>query len=129
MKLGLLAAALVIAASPTLAADPLEGTWLTAKDDNGRRGVIQVAPCGANLCGVLVRAIDTDGSNVTTGENIGRQIIWNTASKGNGVYRGKVYSPDRDKTYNSKLVLSGNSLSVSGCVLGACREGGVWTRQ
>ena len=41
---------------------------------------------------------------------------------------GKVWSPDRDKTYSGKLVLSGNSLNVKGCVFGVCRSGGKWKR-
>ena len=50
-------------------------------------------------------------------------------AQGSGAYSGgKVYSPDRDKTYNSKMQLSGNKLAVSGCVLGICRDGGTWTR-
>ncbi|MCR9114486.1 MAG: DUF2147 domain-containing protein, partial [Rhodobacteraceae bacterium] len=41
---------------------------------------------------------------------------------------GKVYSPDRGKTYKSKLVLNGKTLKVSGCVLGICRDGGTWQK-
>jgi len=40
-----------------------------------------------------------------------------------------VYSPDRDAEYKFRLVLNGDKLSVSGCRIGICREGGVWTRQ
>jgi len=39
-----------------------------------------------------------------------------------------VYAPDRDREYRSRLRLTGDSLSVSGCRFGICREGGVWTR-
>jgi uncharacterized protein (DUF2147 family) len=112
-----------------LAADPLEGRWLTAPDDDGNRGIIQVAPCGGKLCGVVIGAILPSGEQVAEGGAIGRQIIWDTENRGNGVYRGKVYAPDRDQTYNSKLMLEGNGLSVSGCVIGVCREGGIWQRQ
>ena len=50
-------------------------------------------------------------------------------SKGNGKYgSGKIWTPDRDKTYASKLVLSGDQLRVSGCILILCREGGIWQR-
>jgi len=121
--------ALALMAAPAFAADPLEGRWLTAPDDNKNRGLVEVKPCGAMLCGTLVGAIDGSGASITSGPNIGRQIVWNTVNKGGGVYRGKVYSPDRGKTYNSKLVLSGGNLSVSGCVVGVCREGGIWTKQ
>lgn len=109
------------------AADPLEGRWRTIADDNGNYGIIEVAPCGAALCGTLVEAYDGSGNAVSG--NVGRQIIWDTVAQGGGNYRGKVYSPDRDATYNSRLSLSGDRLSVSGCRLGICREGGVWTRQ
>jgi len=110
------------------AADPLEGMWRTSKDDNGNFGLIQVAPCGAKLCGVLVRSFNSGGQQIESPYN-GRNIISETVAQGSGAYRGKVYSPDRDKTYNSRLQLNGNSLKVSGCVLGVCRDGGTWTRQ
>lgn len=121
------AAALMVLSGAALA-DPLEGSWRTAADDNGNSGLIEVARCGAMLCGVLVQAFDGTGAEMAS-DNIGRQMIWDTVSNGDGTYSGQVYSPDRDKTYNSSLVLTGDSLSVSGCVLGFCREGGVWTRQ
>lgn len=108
-------------------ADPLEGVWQTSKDDNGNFGFIQVAPCGDMLCGTLVRSFDTNGTEIESA-NTGRQIISETVANGDGTYSGKVYSPDRDKTYNSKLVMTGNQLAVSGCVLGICRNGGTWIK-
>ena len=128
MKLRALVAALVLAAPPALADDPIEGRWLTGADDNGNRGLVEVTPCGSAFCGVLVKAYDSSGAEMVT-DNIGLRIVWDTVNKGNGLYRGKVYSPDRGRTYNSKLVLAGSGLSVSGCVMGVCREGGVWQRQ
>ena len=108
-------------------ADPLEGNWRTPTDDNGNSGIVQVAPCGAALCGTLIQSFDSSGAQMASA-NIGRQIIFDTISSGGGEYRGRVWSPDRDKTYNSRLQLNGNTLSVSGCVLGICRDGGTWTR-
>lgn len=108
-------------------ADPLEGMWRTAPDDNGNSGLIEVVPCGAALCGTLVRAFGPGGEEVPS-DMIGRQLIWDTLPDGDGQYRGRVYSPDRDAEYASKLVLSGDRLSVSGCRIGICREGGVWSR-
>ncbi len=50
-------------------------------------------------------------------------------AQGDGAYGdGKIWSPDRDKTYNSKMQLSGDALQVSGCVFGICRDGGTWQR-
>ncbi len=127
MKTALMALALVGLAGAA-AADPLEGSWRTAPDDNGNSGLVQVAPCGDALCGTLVTAYGPDGSEIAS-PNIGRNIISETLAKGGGEYRGKVFAPDNGKTYNSKLMLTGDQLSVSGCVLGFCREGGVWQKQ
>ena len=46
MKKLMLTAALVMLASAALA-EPLIGTWRTAKDDNGDSGLVKVKPCGA----------------------------------------------------------------------------------
>lgn len=119
-------AALALSAGAAFA-DPLEGTWRTTTDDNGNSGLIQVAPCGAFLCGTLVRSFDSSGAEFASPNN-GRQIIFDTENDGGGNYSGQVYSPDRDRTYNSRLVLNGNQLTVSGCVLGICRNGGTWQR-
>jgi len=108
-------------------AEPLLGTWQTAKDDNGHSGLIEVKPCGNALCGKLVKSFDANGQEMAS-DNIGRNIISETVPVGGGEYEGKIYSPDRDKTYTSKLVLQGDRLSVSGCVLFVCRDGGTWRR-
>lgn len=108
-------------------ADPLEGIWQTAKDDNGNFGFVQVAPCGAALCGTLIKSFDASGTEISSAFT-GRNIISETVANGGGAYSGKVYSPDRDKTYTSSLELSGDRLSVSGCVFGICRSGGTWLR-
>ena len=127
MKTFALTLAAVIGLGSTAFADPLEGNWRTPTDDNGNSGIVQVAPCGEALCGTLTQAFDGSGAAMAS-DNIGRQIIFDTVPQGDGAYRGQVYSPDRDKTYNSRLQLNGNTLSVSGCVLGICRDGGTWTR-
>lgn len=122
------AAALMLLGGPALAED-LIGTWRTAADDNGNTGLIQVEACGAALCGTLVESFDASGASFAS-PNIGRQIIWDTTAEGGGEYRGRLYAPDRDREYRSRLQLSGNTLVVSGCVLGGavCREGGAWQR-
>ena len=110
------------------AADPVEGLWKTKPDDNGNFGHVQVSACGAKICGVLVKAFNGQGQQIDS-QNVGRQLIWDMVPYGNGFYDdGKVYSPDRGKTYNSEMQLSGKSLEVKGCVLGICRSGGTWAR-
>lgn len=119
----------VLAVSATAAlADPVEGTWKTRADDNGHSGLIRIAACGDAFCGTLVKAFDSAGKEIES-PNIGRQIVWDMKPEGDGAYGdGKVWSPDRDKTYSAKMQLDGNKLSVSGCVMMICRDGGTWTR-
>ncbi|TCP60843.1 uncharacterized protein (DUF2147 family) [Rhodovulum bhavnagarense] len=118
----------LLLAGPALAADPVEGTWQTGLDDNGNFGHIRIAPCGERLCGTLVRAYDGTGRQIDTG-NVGKPIVWDMQPQGSGRYgNGKVWTPDRDKTYNSKMLLEGDFLSISGCVMGICRNGGKWKR-
>lgn len=127
MKTLTLAAGLAFALTSAAFAEPLIGTWQTTKDDNGNYGHIRVGSCGDKLCGVLVKSFDSAGKTITS-EHTGRNIISATVPSGSGTYKGKVFSPDRGKTYNSKLKLSGKQLKVSGCVLGICRDGGTWTK-
>ncbi len=127
MKKALLGLVAVIGFAGMAAADPLEGRWRTAPDDNGNTGIINVVPCGAEFCGTLVEAFDSTGATMVS-ENVGRTIISEMVPHGSGEYRGRIYSPDRDRTYNSRLQLSGSTISVRGCVFGICRDGGTWTR-
>lgn len=128
MKKFLMATALTLVAGMAQAADPVEGTWQTKPDDNGNFGHVQIKTCGAAFCGTLVKAFDQNGK-VMKSPNVGKRIIWDMQSKGGGAYGdGKVWSPDRDKTYSSKMQLSGNNLAIKGCVFGICRDGGKWSR-
>ncbi len=108
-------------------ADPVHGLWKTQPDDNGNFGHVEIGTCGETICGVLRAAFDGSGAPVAS-ENIGKRIVWNMAPNGDGAYRnGKIYAPDRDRTYNSKMDLAGDRLTVFGCVIGICRDQN-WTR-
>ena len=127
LKKLLLAATLTFLAGAA-SADPVEGIWKTKPDDNGNFGHVQIKPCGAAFCGTLVKAFGSDGKE-TASENVGKKIVWDMVAYPDGLYDdGQVWSPDRDKTYNSDMTLSGNKLAVRGCVFGICRDGGTWTR-
>ena len=57
-------------------------------------------------------------------------MLWDMSADGDGYYSGgKIWAPDADKTYSSKMSLSGSTLVVKGCVAGGliCR-GQDWTR-
>ena len=127
MKTLALAALLAVLGTAALA-DPVGGMWKTKPDDNGNFGHVRIKPCGPAFCGTLVTAFDGSGKEIDS-PNTGRKIVWDMVDYADGLYdEGKIYSPDRDKTYNADMTLSGNSLSVRGCVLGICRDGGTWKR-
>ncbi|MFM1862318.1 MAG: hypothetical protein RLZ26_840 [Pseudomonadota bacterium] len=120
MRLPIAAAVAVLLALPA-AADPVLGRWKTQPDDNGNFGIVEFAACGEKLCATLRESFDGSGKKIASA-NIGRAIVWDMAPKGNGAYGGgSIWSPDRDQTYASKMTLSGDSLSVSGCILIICR--------
>lgn len=126
MKRLLLAAALSAIAGAAFA-DPAEGLWKTQPDDNGNFGHVEIYPCGDALCGVIRKAFDASGAEQPS-DNIGKRMIWDMQARGDGSYRGgKIWAPDRDKTYASRMALSGDTLAVSGCVLGLCRDQ-TWSR-
>lgn len=109
-------------AATTVRADPVHGVWQTQPDDNGNFGHVTIAECGDAICGTISAAFNGDGTQRTS-DTVGKRIVWDMASRGNGTYRGgKIWAPDRDKTYNSRMSLEGDRLEVSGCVLGICRS-------
>jgi uncharacterized protein (DUF2147 family) len=117
-------------AGPALTEDALVGLWKTALQDDGGYGFVQIAPCGAAFCGTLVKGVNSAGEVATSGGDIGRPILWDMQAAGDGHFTGgKIFSPDRNQTYGAKLKLDGDRLMVSGCVLGICRDGGLWVRQ
>lgn len=127
MKHLILTAAAVIGLGLPAFADPVHGPWRTAPDDNGNTGIVEVSDCGNRICGTLVQAFDGAGQTMIS-PNVGRQIVWDMEPQGNGRYRnGRIWAPDRDQTYNARMQLEGDRLTVSGCVLVFCRDA-VWTR-
>lgn len=112
------------------AADPAQGLWKTESGDEGGYLHVAVAPCGASICGTIKAAFDDNGVEQPNYEHKGKKIIWDMKSAGGGSYsEGRVWAPDSDKTYSSKMSLNGNGLTVKGCVAGGlvCR-GQTWTR-
>ena len=121
-----LAALATVLATPALA-DPVLGLYKTQPGDDGNYGHVEIYQCGEEICGVIRAAFDAAG-NTLESENIGKRMIWAMTSDGNGAYRGgKIWAPDRDKVYNSKMELSGSNLEVSGCILVVCRAQS-WTK-
>ncbi|WP_170784082.1 DUF2147 domain-containing protein [Ruegeria lacuscaerulensis] len=130
MKHTILAAAALTALATVASADPVDGIWKTEPGDDGEYLHVSIAECGSAICGTIDSAFDASGNQVLNYEHDGKQMIWDMIPEGGGAYdNGKIWAPDRDKTYNSKMALSGNSLTVKGCVAGGliCR-GQTWSR-
>ena len=122
----ILCTALILSAGAA-AADPVVGLWKTQPDDDGNFGHVEIYACEASICGVIRKAFDSTGAERTS-DNLGKRMIWNMGADGGGKYSGgKIWAPDRDKTYNSRMALTGDQLEVSGCVLGICRAQ-TWSR-
>ncbi|WP_108502213.1 DUF2147 domain-containing protein [Paracoccus indicus] len=110
----ILAAVLALGATAA-AADPIEGIWQT-QPDGGAFAHVTIAPCGGAFCGTITRAFK--GTQEYKSPNVGRQIVIDMAPQGGGKYQGQVWRPSNDKVYAGKASVSGNQMSLSGCVAG-----------
>ncbi len=131
MKTSIIAAAALSVLSSAALADPVDGLWKTEPGDEGNYLHVSIQPCGSATCGTIDSAFDSAGNQSLNYEHLGKQMIWDMTPEGDGAYGGgKIWAPDRDKTYSSKMQLDGqNTLTVKGCVAGGlvCR-GQTWTR-
>lgn len=106
-----------------LAVDPAVGVWQTEPGDSGGHLHVQIEPCEDKLCGFILRAFDKDGHPVADYEHLGKPMITDMQITGTGRYaKGKIWAPDKDKTYKSKMRLGDQSLIVKGCIAFICRS-------
>jgi len=121
----LIAAAVLAGFGSAAWADDVLGTWKSEPGDTGGFIHVAIVQCGTKICGNIVDVIGNDNTDI-----VGRRIIADMSPNGGGAYSGgTIWAPDNDRTYKSRMSLSGNSLEVEGCVLGGaiCR-GQTWTR-
>jgi len=111
-------ASCLFASSQIMAADSdVLGLWRTESNDEGSYLHVEIQKCEKKLCGTIVNAYGKDDQEREGYENIGKKMIWGMIVQGNGKWSGgKIWAPDTDKKYRSKMVLDGDSLKVSGCV-------------
>lgn len=130
MKKFILAIVAAVSMAVPAFADDVEGLWQTAPGETGGYLHVKIATCGADICGTIAAAIKADGTSDPAYAHLGKPIIWAMGVDGGGAYSGgKIWAPDVDKTYRSKMSLSGSKLVVKGCVAGGliCR-GQDWKR-
>lgn len=105
VTLGLLLASVLLAAARAAPTAPL-GTWLT--EDHG--GVIEIAPCGASLCGRIVGIAELrpDGSlpvDVHGRSQCGLTIISDAKQGSNHKWTGQITDPETGHVYSAQLWL------------------------
>lgn len=107
---------------PAFAAQPITGQWLTADGD----AVVAIAPCGAALCGKIVKVTKPSPTNPDGARRaIGTAVLTALTPDGDG-WKGRLYDPRNGKTYNARVTRDGGKLNVQGCVSVFCRTI-VWT--
>jgi uncharacterized protein (DUF2147 family) len=135
MKVRLPACLFMLAAATAEAAPTVQGLWLT--DDH--KGIVRIAPCGAQLCGRIAKVLDQRPNVPKTDVNNPDPRLRNRPIKGlptltgftrsGAVWRGgRAYDPKSGRSYRSTLELERDgSLKVTGCVLFVCQSRR-WTR-
>lgn len=103
-------------------AEPVEGIWQTAPGQSGNYAHVDIKPCGANFCDYILRTYTAEGQ--VDSDLIGQMVVRNMASMGNNSYEGKVWRPSNDKVYTGKATVSGDTIDLSGCIVGGliCRS-------
>jgi len=138
MRALILAAGLVLAAAPALAADPVEGEWLTQE----ATAKVRIGPCPGKpdrMCGVISWLKNPADAKATDGKNpdpklksrtiLGLPMIRDFKPAAPGRWTGgKIYDPGSGKTYDSKIGVNANgTLKVEGCILMVC-QAQTWRR-
>ncbi len=134
MKHAIAALSLLALASPALAADPIEGRWITEEKD----AVITIGDCGKTVCGRITRFlkappqgadqrdVNNDDPNLRSRKLLGMPVLTGFIEESD-LWRGQIYDPKGGKSYRSVIRRKGNTLEVKGC-LGPFCQTQVWRR-
>lgn len=102
--------------------------WKTEPVDGIGYLYIKIEPCDEHLCGTITFAFGPTDEPNPGYEHIGKKMVWGMGSKFESSWGGgKIWDPRGTKVYNSKMVLNGDVLNVSGCFLLFC-SGQKWAR-
>ena len=106
--------------------DAILGKWLTA----GGKSVVEIYKCDDAYCGKIVwlkEPLDKDGKEKLDTKNpdeskrnrkiVGLQILSGFKYKGENKWEGgKIYDPEKGKTYKCKAKLEGDNLKIRGYI-------------
>ena len=126
----LLALAALCAAAPLLAAQPVDGQWLTQDRD----AVITIGECGKSVCGRISRFLvappqgadqrDVNNKNpkLRSRKLLGMPVLTGFTEDGDE-WRGQIYDPKSGKTYRSIIRrVNATTLEVKGCIGPFCQS-------
>ncbi len=131
----LAATLLMLASSTATTSTNVTGLWVT---DDGK-GLVRIEPCGAKLCGRIVKVLDTRPDVPRTDVHnpnprlrarplAGLLTLWDFTRSDAAWTGGRAYDPKSGKSYRSSLARNPDgSLKLTGCVLFIC-ESRRWTR-
>lgn len=105
-----------VAAAEDVAATPL-GDWTTIDDDTGKaRSVVRIYEHEGKLRGKIIELLENPNAKCDEckGRNKGRPILgmiimWDMQRDGDKWSGGKVFDPEKGKTYRAKMWLEGES--------------------
>lgn len=130
-----MAATLIVPLAASAASPSIIGHWVTAD----RSAIVRIAPCGAKLCGTVVRVLArgpgvprTDVNNpnkaLRSRPLVGLRVLTGFVRTPTGWANGRAYDPKTGRTYRANLGRKEDgSLTVTGCVLFFCKSQR-WTR-
>lgn len=107
----------------------LFGVWRNPKNSVH----VDIRRCGAKACGYVVWASEKAKADARKGTDkplIGMRLFENLDPSKSGVWRGKVFVPDQNRTFSgSAQPLDGKTLRAKGCLFGnvLCKSQ-IWTR-
>ncbi|WP_226699515.1 DUF2147 domain-containing protein [Qipengyuania gaetbuli] len=135
MRKTTLALAALLCATPLLAAQPIEGRWITAEKD----AVITIGECGSSTCGRITkflvappqgldqRDVNNADAKLRQRKLLGMPVLTGFSEDAE-LWRGQIYDPKSGKTYRSVIRRKdANRLEVKGCIGPFCQTQ-VWTR-
>ncbi|WP_345719790.1 DUF2147 domain-containing protein [Qipengyuania polymorpha] len=126
----LLAIAALCTSTPLLAAQPVEGKWLTEERD----AIITIGDCGNTVCGRITkflvappqgadqRDVNNRDPKLRSRKLLGMPVLSGFTKDGDE-WRGQIYDPKCGKTYRSIIRrVNATTLQVKGCIGPFCQS-------
>lgn len=113
--------ALFVSTENALPASPILGQWIA---ENGKTR-INIKPCGDKLCSTIIwlknprKDANNENPALRGRDLVGVRIANNMKPTGKNKWTGDIYSSKRGKNFRSAVKLSGDVISIKGCLTSA----------